>query len=190
MPYKGDTGSREQSGGSISWLMGEVQDHAGRQQVFLTVGHPLLSSSPGHWLRFEEPQPGCQMTTGDEMPFLCPFPLSQHMHLSVCPGEPRPHFTSSSVCLVSLCCSVLCSASPKMQMFSGVWCCCEVSGSAFSPWCRHQVLVWHFVGGVKTKGNCISWAFSSKGDDQKVGMGAGKVRGGEEQPEAAVAKSC
>lgn len=73
-PYKGDTGSREQPGGSISWLVGEVQDHAGRQQVLPTVGHPLLSSFPGHWLRFEEPRPGCQMTTGDAMPSLS-FPI-------------------------------------------------------------------------------------------------------------------
>lgn len=102
-PYMGDTGSREQPGESI-WLIWEVHSGAGPRREVAGSPHrgTLLSSHPGCWLRFEESQPGCRMISEVMKHLFLPFPLSQHTCFSICPGEPRPHLTSSFVCPVSL----------------------------------------------------------------------------------------
>lgn len=104
-PYMGDTSSREQPGESISWLMWEVHRGAGpcwEVAGSTRNGTPLLSSSLRCWLRSEESQPDFQMISQVMKCLFLPFLLSQRTCFSVCPGEPRPHLTSSFVCLVSL----------------------------------------------------------------------------------------
>lgn len=99
------------SGGDQQWRAARGTEHlvhggAGPVAGPSGNGAPLLSSSPRLWVRFLGSLPGCKVPE-DEMPspslpLVAPHVLVRMCPRTVCPGEPRPHFTSSFVCLVSL----------------------------------------------------------------------------------------